>query len=427
MPAIAKVLIIFFLIVFLNRFKLDLGLSILAGTLCLGLWFGLNVQAALLIMGKSLLEPITAMIILLVTLILYLNQLLEKSGGSKKMVHHFARLVRNFKVSLVSLPALIGLLPMPGGAYFSAPMVDQLTQEVDLTPERKTMLNYWFRHIWEFWWPMYPGVIMALTLSSLPLKTFISVQVIFTLASLVAGYFILLRKLPPHPALEAAHGRDFTVELKAFLFHALPVIIILFFMGALSLAEPLWAHGTLKGGQMTQYIPMFVGMVLSIAWVAGSERYGPRILLRALLTKKVLTLLFLVVAIMAYKKMLPECGAIASMNAEFQAYHIPVLPIVVLLPFISGLVIAVAMGFVGASFPVVVSLTHGDPHFAAYISLAYAAGYTGMMASPIHMCLVLTKDYFKASFGGIYRTLVPLSLIIFLFALAWFAMLRSIG
>jgi hypothetical protein len=85
------------------------------------------------------------------------------------------------------------------------------------------------------------------------------------------------------------------------------------------------------------------------------------------------------------------------------------------------------MGFVGASFPVVVSLTHGDPHFAAYISLAYAAGYTGMMASPIHMCLVLTKDYFKASFGGIYRTLVPLSLIIFLFALAWFAMLRSIG
>jgi uncharacterized protein len=424
MPAIAKVLLIFSLIVLLNRFKLDLGLSILVGTLCLGLWFGLSAGAALLVMAKSLTEPLTIMIILLVMLILYLNQLLEKSGGSKKMVYHFARLVKNFKVSLVSLPALIGLLPMPGGAYFSAPMVDQLTQDVDLTPERKTMINYWFRHIWEYWWPMYPGVIMALSLSGLPLKTFIPMQVIFTLVSLVAGYFILLRRLPPHPALEAAHGRDLKEELKAFLYHALPVIIILFFMGALSLCEPLWARGALKGGALTQYIPMFVGMVLAIIWIAGSERYGPGTLVKALLTKKILTLLFLVIAIMAYKKMLPECGAIARMNAEFQAYHIPLLPIVILLPFISGLVIAVAMGFVGASFPVVVSLTGHNPHFAAYISLAYASGYVGMMASPIHMCLVLTKDYFKALFGGIYRTLLPLCATIFLFALGWFAFLR---
>jgi hypothetical protein len=79
------------------------------------------------------------------------------------------------------------------------------------------------------------------------------------------------------------------------------------------------------------------------------------------------------------------------------------------------------MGFVGASFPVVISLTQDSPDFAAWISLAYVSGYTGMMLSPIHMCLVLTKDYFKgANWAGIYKLLLPPAVSVLFFGMAVF-------
>ena len=41
------------------------------------------------------------------------------------------------------------------------------------------------------------------------------------------------------------------------------------------------------------------------------------------------------------------------------------------------------------------------------ILLAYAGGLMGIMVSPVHLCLVLTKKYFGASFKGLYMRLLP--------------------
>jgi len=43
----------------------------------------------------------------------------------------------------------------------------------------------------------------------------------------------------------------------------------------------------------------------------------------------------------------------------------------------------------------------------AYIVLAFVSGFTGVLLSPIHVCLVLTKDYFRADLA---RTLLKLIL-----------------
>ncbi len=44
--------------------------------------------------------------------------------------------------------AAIGPLPMPGGAYISAVVVDPLYDKMGLKSHQKTFLNYWMRHIW---------------------------------------------------------------------------------------------------------------------------------------------------------------------------------------------------------------------------------------------------------------------------------------
>jgi hypothetical protein len=45
------------------------------------------------------------------------------------------------------------------------------------------------------------------------------------------------------------------------------------------------------------------------------------------------------------------------------------------------------------------------PDFFIHASLAYASGYMGMMLSPVHICFLVSKDYFKASLLASYRHL----------------------
>jgi hypothetical protein len=80
------------------------------------------------------------------------------------------------------------------------------------------------------------------------------------------------------------------------------------------------------------------------------------------------------------------------------------------LPLVAGLLTGLTIGFVGATFPLIISLAGGGAHGA--VTFAFAAGFTGVLFSPVHVCLVLTREYFKAEMGGIYRRmLLPASLV----------------
>jgi len=39
--------------------------------------------------------------------------------------------------------------------------------------------------------------------------------------------------------------------------------------------------------------------------------------------------------------------------------------------------------------------------------LAYTVGYMGMMLSPLHLCFLVSKDYYHASLLKSYRQLIP--------------------
>jgi len=41
------------------------------------------------------------------------------------------------------------------------------------------------------------------------------------------------------------------------------------------------------------------------------------------------------------------------------------------------------------------------------VMLAFVSGFVGCLLSPVHLCLILTREYFHASWGGIYRMLLP--------------------
>jgi len=155
--AIIRIFLVFVFILICIRKHLSLGNAFLMGAIFLGVLFGLGPKAMGSAAVLSVIYPKTLLLAIIVSLILILSSSMESAGQMKRLLTNFQGLISNPRINLVVFPALIGLLPMPGGAIFSAPMVKELGKGTSLSPDLLSFINYWFRHIWECWWPLYPA------------------------------------------------------------------------------------------------------------------------------------------------------------------------------------------------------------------------------------------------------------------------------
>jgi hypothetical protein len=81
-------------------------------------------------------------------------------------------------------------------------------------------------------------------------------------------------------------------------------------------------------------------------------------------------------------------------------------------PFVVGVLTGVTSAYIGVAFPIILPLLGSEAiNLNAGMLLAFAGGFMGVMASPVHLCLVLTSRYFKASLGKTLMTVaVPIIL-----------------
>jgi integral membrane protein (TIGR00529 family) len=402
-PALIKVLCCFGLILALNRLRFHLSLSLLVGAVAVGFWMGQSPVQIGRGLAISFTRLETLQLVAIICLILVVSQLMKASGQLDRIVKSFVAMVKSASTVSVVMPALIGLLPMPGGALFSAPMVETAVTGCSLTQDRKTAVNYWFRHIWEFWWPLYPGVVLAVSLLQVEMWRFILIQAPLTLLSVGAGSIFLLKPL------RGDNHRDETdnggVRLLApFLWEVMPILLVVGCIVFLALLRSCLSWAGIKVNLPTS-LPLILGLLVCSIWVMWANRLSLTDLWRALVNRNTLLMVLLIFGIMAFKGALIDSQAVLQIREEMVRYRIPFLMVVMGMPFISGLITGITIGFVGATFPLLVPLFAGlSPlDFLLHASLAYVSGYVGMMLSPVHICLLVTKDYFKASLAASYR------------------------
>ncbi len=376
------------------------------GSLVLALLMGLGPVAWIKGALASATSPQTLILAAIVGLILAMSRLMEGSGHMKRLVESFALLSSDARVVGSVMPALIGLLPMPGGALFSAPMVESSFNDRVVSGEQKTVLNYWFRHIWEYWWPLYPGVVLAMALLGVDTWHFITFMAPLTFISLMAGFIFILKPLGKMESYGKGHIT--WSQINRFLLEIMPILIVILFIlllgGLTRFLQIFDIHFKISGG--TGVLP---GLVAAILWVCLFNRIPFRQVRSAVLNREMLPILVLIVSIMIFKGIMTESQAVSQIRDELMAYNIPVLLVIMIMPFISGVVTGVAIGFVGTSFPLIIPLFHNSQSFdyMGLAALAYVFGYMGMMLSPVHLCLLVSKDYYKASLMRSYRYLVP--------------------
>ena len=423
--AVAKILIVFFGILAVSRLRIPLGLGLFAGGLLLDLWAGKPLQVLPADLWLALMRPELWLLAITITLIMEIGHFMASEENGRAFISIARRLGGRHgqTMSLILIPAAIGMVPMPGGALFSAPLVGLTADDPNNSAEWKAAVNYWFRHILEYWWPLYPVVILTLSIFTLQTWKFMLLQIPFTLVSLCAGYFFLLKSRQlPFTAVES-EGQN-PPSIGRIL---LPIAIIV----SATLVLPGLFHKIFPGLNPASWklLSMLSGLAASLFIIWLDRLNHSRKMFADLLSLKSLNVFLTLAGVMIFESLLDSSELIPLAARELSLGQVPISLIIAFLPFLAGLVTGIAIGFAGAAFPIVVGfISAGEISLQpmAALVLAFSMGYAGMMLSPVHLCFLLTVDYFSASFIRVYRFILPCVLSVMAFGVISYQMLQMI-
>ena len=342
---------------------------------------------------------------------------MRESGALDEMVGAVRHILVDNRFTMGLLPSLIGLLPMPGGALFSAPMIDGLSDEAEISAEFRTYINYWFRHVWEYAFPLYPGLLLAVAILKVDLVIYITYQFPLCLAAILGGAVFGLMKIPRkfHPR---ANGSEARKHFISFIHGFWPVLLIIVtvvvvpaivgYMGNDSLQE--------KVGEANLLMIMLPLTVL----LFGIPRLGGSGFVRCIRKAFNYKLLGTLLSVLIFKEIIGASGAVEELPDIFESMHIPGATLLILLPMLIGYLTGLTHTYASVTFPLLLPFM-GDPVDISKAQLAFAFGFIGVLLSPVHLCMVLSVDYYKSELPKVVRMLIaPCSVIALVSLLLYF-------
>lgn len=380
--------------------KWNLGLIVFSISVIAGLIFKISPLVLAKNIALAVIDPVTLELFAIIILVIFLGNLLQGKGNLKKIVSSLETFIKNPRLSLIIPPALMGLLPMPAGALFSAPMVEESSRNLRISTESKTFLNYWFRHIWEYCWPLYPALILAAAILDVPIRKIIVAQLPLTLAAILAGLFFGMKKISLSQNLANKKKPGEVLQgILSFIINIWPILAIIFLVLVFKI-------------ELILALLIITGTFLATARLKGREIF--------LAVKKSFSweMLFLIASVMIFKRILEISPLFAAIPTLFEDLGVSPLLLLFLLPFLIGLLTGLTAAFVGIAFPLLLPIIFQSEPNLTYVMFAYVGGFAGVLLSPVHLCLIVTKQYFKADFKKIYKMLLSPVAFVVLIALA---------
>jgi len=403
-PVAALIVSFCFLGVLLYR-RVNLGITLNAAALLLAL-LALDLQTIPTIIYRTTVEPLTIAVVLATFGIMVLSQLYKLTGIISNLSDSLDKIINNPKIVSSVLPAIVGFLPVAGGALMSAPLVDSQTEKLGLKPEKKAYVNIWFRHKI---FPVYPlGQVLVITaaLTGVALPSIILRQIPVVVVMVAVGFLISFWGASKTEGAEPSKGSQRGLsEVRRFLVAFSPILATIVVVIAIELAGL-----GLAGIGFDVFIATIIGIVdllliskpssqVLVASVKGWQIYG--------------------VTLAAYGAFLLRNVTVATGISEILKTFVvnggvDIIVLLTAIPAILGFVTGSPSGGVAISVSILSGLLVFSPKTAA---LLFMGAYLGYVIVPSHLCLAFTVDYFKCSMEKVYKYIIPSFLVSFTAAL----------
>jgi len=373
--------------VILGLARKHLPLALVFGAVVLGL-FTLTPGKMIATFGQTLTD-------LSIILLAAAMGVIPMIGGVMKESGQMDDLVNNLRISRKGLmglsPAIMGLLPMPGGALLSAPILER--GGVGVPADLKVAINDWFRHLLVMIYPLSSALIASAKISNLNVYT-AALYLLPTCAfALMLGYFFFVRKVQG----------------------------VITYCGAFSLKGLLLPLGVVLSAPVLDFTlkKVFVLPVPEIATLCGVL---VAFVLALILSTKRLALGTIARKMKPWNFSLIIIGMFIFLNI-FKASNVAILIAMIPLPpvtlsVVMGFALGVATGRVllPASIIIPVYLTMGSMTPAVFATV-YTSIFFGYVISPVHPCVGVSLEYFSVSLKDFLRLLAIPTLIIFIITL----------
>jgi hypothetical protein len=397
MLAVIGVLAAFVVIVTLRLKNVDFSLSILTGAFIIALTSGDPVGVLVEAGRRTVTDFDTVNLSVAVALISVLGYSLKETGMMKELIEGLRGLLPA-RVFLAAIPAMFGLLTMPGGALMSAPFNEPEADRLGLSPEQKTYVNVWFRHLWYWASPLSPILILTASMAGFTLTEYLYAQlpllaVVLAIGFIVGGTFIR----------DGGVERGSTGGLGSVARGLTPIVT------AITL--------TLVG------IPVWLALVPSIALVfllrgvpLGRASEIARTGVRWDLAAAAVSMFF-------FRFVVASSSSVVALFDAATSLGVPLFAILVVIPLLAGSISGTPTMGVGMILPLLLPLL-GD--YGVYVvGMIYVGLIAGYIASPMHLCLILTNSYYKSELRRVYRYLVPSAIALYVSAMAYYIFMNG--
>jgi len=362
---------------------------LLISCLLLALTNGNNFTQNLNLLFNSLISPSAFYLVSMVVMITILSHLHQKIGAMENLVEHLRFLVRDPRALLMIFPAAISLFStVPGGAIISAPMVEETGRDLKMPPIELAMSNIIYRHMIVLINPFNTSLILASGISGISIASYLSFTVpVIAIVFIIATMFLIYR-YPWNKRISSTrsvHNSEQNSRRQAWA-------------GLLSASSPYL---------LAMFLGLVVGVYFPLALLAG---IGIAFLINlpdkdkgAALLSRLVTLLhgfkwpmtLTALTIIFYKDFMLEAESIQQVTRLLIDQGLPLIAIVIALPFFTGFITGNNTASLGIALPIIIPFLGPEMLSVRYFGLIYLSSYAGYFGSPVHLCTYLTNDYFK--------------------------------
>lgn len=350
----------------------NMPLALLSGALVLGI-ITLPVDTLLDRIIFTITDPSILMLAAAMALVPMVGGVMRAGGLIDTLVSNL-RVRQRWLLPLSA--AMMGLLPMPGGALLSAPIVERGGEGV--SDELKAAINNWFRHLFILVYPLSPALIASSKIAGVDVYVAMVHLLPGSLLSIVLGYFFYLRQIDRR----TMHNNAFSIRMLA-----VPLVVIL--------TAPVLDFGLkrLFGlGNLATLIGLSTAFVLAL--LVSREEFDLKAVSRRM---RPWNFAILIIGMFLYMHVF------MASDVRFLIASLPLPPL--LLAVVAGFAVGFGTGRVDLSASIIFPIymagaeTVSPPVFA----LIYVAVFFGYIISPVHPCLVVTGEYFHVPVREIMR------------------------
>lgn len=205
---VLKLFLVFIAMIVVLRLKKPLFMAILAATVTTALVFQLPVKLFFFTLLESAISWGTLSILLIFYLIMFLQRMMEKRGSLILSQQSLDHLFHNRRITAALAPLFLGLLPSASVVLICGEIVDKIVDN-DLTKEEKAFVTSYYRHIPEGVLPTYSAIILGLSLTGgvVSASSFILAMFPMVVLMVTLGYLFYLRKISKEIALPSEDSK----------------------------------------------------------------------------------------------------------------------------------------------------------------------------------------------------------------------------